>query len=257
MMLDTLLFIILPYTVVILGIVITVQRYVKKGFTYSSLSSQFLESGELFYGSVPWHIGILVILAGHLIGFLFPAQVLWFNGVPIRLYILEGTGLLFGLMCLVSLVALIVRRHVSARVRAVTSRMDIVVLCLLLVQVALGVYTAMFYRWGSSWYAASAVPYLRSLLTLQPDIQMIAPLPLVIKAHMVNAFLLVGVFGFSRLVHMLVVPIHYLWRPYQLVIWNWNRKRIRGQSPRPKPQVAERPLPISEPATDSRPAFTR
>ena len=256
-MLDNLLFIILPYAVVILAVVVTAQRYFKKGFTYSSLSSQFLESGELFYGSVPWHIGILGVLAGHLIGFLFPAGVLWFNGVPARLYILEGTGLVFGLMCLVGLVNLIIRRHTSARIRAVTSRMDVAVLLLLLTQVALGVYTAVFYRWGSPWYAASVVPYLRSLFTLQPDVQMIALLPLVVKLHIVNAYLLVAVFGFSRLVHMLVVPIAYLWRPYQVVVWNWNRKRLRGQAPRRRPQPAEAPLPAGEQVIDGRPAFTR
>ncbi|HXG94657.1 MAG TPA: respiratory nitrate reductase subunit gamma [Blastocatellia bacterium] len=257
MMLDNLLFVIFPYAAVLLAVVVTAQRYFKKPFTYSSLSSQFLESNELFYGSVPWHIGILGVIAGHVIGFLFPQSVLWFNGVPARLYVLESTGFLFGLLALVGLVNLIIRRHTSARVRAVTSLMDVVVLLLLLVQVALGIYTAVFYRWGSSWYAVSAVPYLRSLFMFQPDTQMIAPLPLAIKLHIVNAYLLVAVFGFSRLVHMLVVPIHYLWRPYQIVIWNWNRKRIRGQAPRPKPQVAERPLPVGEPAAEHRPAFTR
>jgi hypothetical protein len=59
------------------------------------------------------------------------------------------------------------------------------------------------------------------------------------------------------LVHMLVVPIHYLWRPYQLVIWNWNRKRIRGQAPRPRPAAAEVIVPASEPTPKERPAFTR
>ena len=93
-MLDNLFYIILPYAAITLAIVITVQRYLKRGFTYSSLSSQFLESDELFYGSVPWHIGILVVLLGHVIGFAIPRQVLWFNGVPARLYILETTGLL-------------------------------------------------------------------------------------------------------------------------------------------------------------------
>src|SRR5215471_2725245 len=234
--LDNLLFVIFPYTVIILATVVTIQRYFKKGFTYSSLSSQFLESGELFYGSVPWHIGILGILTGHLIGFLFPAQVLWFNGIPARLYLLEGTALLFGLMCLVGMVNLIVRRHTSARIRAVTSPMDIVVLVLLLAQVGLGVYTALFYRWGSSWYATSAVPYLRSLFTLQPDVQMIAPLPMAVRAHIVNAFVFLAIFPFSRLVHMLVVPVHYLWRPYQIVIWNWDRRRNRPHQPSPKKQ---------------------
>jgi len=254
---DNLLFVIFPYTVIILAVVVTAQRYFKRGFTYSSLSSQFLESGELFYGSVPWHIGILGVLTGHLIGFAFPKSVLAFNSLPIRLYIMESTGLLFGLMCLVGIVNLIVRRHVSARVRAVTSPMDLVVLLLLLIQVVLGVYTAIFYRWGSSWYAASAVPYLRSLLTLRPDASMIAPLPMVVKAHFLNAWVLVAVFGFSRLVHMLVVPIHYLWRPYQLVIWNWNRKRIRGLAPRPRPAPAEVVVPASEAAPAGSQVFTR
>ena len=255
--LENLLFVIFPYAVILLAIVVTVQRYFKKGFTYSSLSSQFLESGELFYGSVPWHIGVLGVLAGHVIGFLFPGSILAFNSVPVRLYLLEITALLFGLMCLIGLVNLIIRRHVSARIRAVTSVMDIVVLVLLLIQVVLGVYTAIFYRWGSSWYAASVVPYLRSLFTLQPDVAMIAPLPLTIKLHFLNAWVLVAVFGFSRLVHMLVVPIHYLWRPYQLVIWNWNRKRIRGQAPRPRPAPAEVVVPAAEQAPGGHPAFTR
>ena len=255
--LDNLLFVIVPYAVIILAVVVTAQRYFKRGFTYSSLSSQFLEGGELFYGSAPFHIGMLGVLAGHLIGFAIPKSVLTFNSVPLRLYILESVALLFGLMCLVGIVNLIVRRRISARVRAVTSLMDVVVLVLLLIQVVLGVYTAIFYRWGSSWYAASAVPYLRSLLTLQPDVAMIAPLPLAVKAHILNAWALVAVFGFSRLVHMLVVPLHYLWRPYQLVIWNWNRKRIRGQAPRPRPAPAEVLVPASEGPTKARPAFTR
>jgi len=169
-MLDSLLYIIFPYAAFTLAVVVTIQRFFKRGFTYSSLSSQFLESDELFYGSVPWHIGILIVLTGHVIGFAIPRQVLWWNGVPARLYVLEITALLFGLLALVGIVSLIIRRITSARIRAVTSIMDIVVLLVLLVQVALGVYVALFYRWGSSWYATSAVPYLRSLFVLQPDL---------------------------------------------------------------------------------------
>lgn len=243
-MLDNLFYIIFPYAAFTLAVVVTVQRYLKRGFTYSSLSSQFLESDELFYGSVPWHIGILVVLLGHVIGFVIPRQVLWFNGVPARLYVLETTGLLFGLLALVGIVSLIVRRFTSARIRAVTSWMDMVVLLVLLVQVILGVYTALFYRWGSSWYATSAVPYLRSLFTLQPDLTMIVPLPLAIKAHLLNAYIFLALLPFSRLVHMLVIPIPYLWRPYQLVIWNGDRRKLRGQAPRPKPKTAETTVPV-------------
>jgi nitrate reductase gamma subunit len=256
-MLDHLLFVILPYAAATLAVVVTLQRYFKKGFSYSSLSSQFLESNELFYGSVAWHFGILGALAGHVIGFCLPTQVLWFNSAPVRLYILESTGLLFGLLAVTGIVSLIVRRLTAPRIRAVTSALDGVVLLLLLVQVVLGVYIALFYRWGSSWFAGSAVPYLRSLWVLQPDIRMIAPLPPVAKMHLLFAYLLVAVFPFSRLVHMLIVPIQYLWRPYQLVVWNWNRKTLIKQSPRPLHQPLPLPAQASDPAAQERAVLTR
>lgn len=251
-MLDNLLYIIFPYAAVTLAVVVTLQRLFRRPFTYSSLSSQFLESDELFYGSVPWHFGILIVLTGHVIGFAIPKQVLWWNGVPARLYVLETTALLFGLLTLVGVMGLIIRRTTSPRVRAVTSIMDIVVLLVLLLQVVLGVYIALFYRWGSSWYAASAVPYLRSLFVLQPDLKMIAPLPTAVKMHIANAFVFVAIVPFSRLVHMLVPPIHYLWRPYQIVIWNWDRRRDRGhRAPEPKkqPAPAKDELPVGDPVT--------
>lgn len=228
-MFDYLLFVVLPYIAVTLLVVVSIYRYVRNKFSYSSLSSQFLEGDELFYGSVPWHIGIIGALSGHVIGFFFPKQVLWFNGVPLRLYILETTGFVFGLLALVGIVGLVWRRITTSRVRSVTSAVDTVVLILLLGQVVLGVYTALFYRWGSSWFVASAVPYLRSLFLFQPDTATILPMPLVIRLHIINAFLLVAIFPFSRLVHMVSIPLTYLWRPYQVVIWNWNRRKTRAQ----------------------------
>jgi nitrate reductase gamma subunit len=86
---------------------------------------------------------------------------------------------------------------------------------------------------------------------------MIAPLPLAVKLHILNAYALVAVFAFSRLVHMLVVPVHYLWRPYQLVIWNWNRKRLRGQAPRPRPLPVDDTVPATDMLPEGRPALTR
>jgi nitrate reductase gamma subunit len=244
-MLDNFLFIYLPYTAFALAFVGTVWR-LRKGFTVTSLSSQFLEPDELFYGSVAWHFGVIAVLTGHVVGLLIPRQVLWFNSVPARLYVLESTALLFGLLALVGLVGLVWRRLRSARVRAVTSQMDVVVLALLLLQASLGVYTALFYRWGSSWYATNAVPYLYSLFTLQPDLKTLAPLPVAVKLHVVNFYLLLLVFPFSRLVHMIAVPLQYLWRPYQQVVWNMDRRRRLPRVPEPARKRAEATVPASE-----------
>ncbi|MFQ5810071.1 MAG: respiratory nitrate reductase subunit gamma [Armatimonadota bacterium] len=217
---DRILFELLPYAAVAVAIVECVRRYVKNRFTYSSLSSQFLEGENLFLGSVPWHYCIMLVLLGHLVAFLIPERVLAFNAVPVRLYILEVAGLACGLTALIGLIGLAVRRATSARVRAVTSPMDIVILAVLLLQVGLGVYIALTLRWGSSWFAVALVPYLRSLFAFQPDASLLSVLPLAVKLHVLGAFVLVGLLPFSRLVHALVVPWQYLWLRPQLVIWN-------------------------------------
>jgi nitrate reductase gamma subunit len=104
-------------------------------------------------------------------------------------------------------------------VRATTAAFDWIVLAALLAQLVTGVAVAIAYSWGSSWFAAVAAPYLWSLARLQPDITAVAALPALVKAHVLGAFLLVGVFPFSRLVHVLQVPTPYLWRRPQVVRW--------------------------------------
>lgn len=224
MTLDQLLFGVFPYVALVVAIIATTVRYLNKTFSFSSLSSQFLENRKLFWGSPPFHYGIIIILLGHFVAFLVPSGILAWNGVPWRLYILEAAALAFGLLALWGLIVLIIRRATDARVRAVTSPMDIVLLVVLLTQVATGVGTAISYRWGSSWYAASAAPYLWSVFRLHPDISLIENLPLLAKIHMVNASLIVLLLPFTRLVHFLSLPFQYFRRPHQVVIW--NRKRM-------------------------------
>lgn len=214
------LFGVFPYVAIILAVVVTLWRYFDNRFSYSSLSSQFLEDRQLFWGSVPWHYGILFILIGHLVGFLIPRTVLVWNGVPLRLYVLEGAALAFGLLALWGLIVLVFRRAANARIRAVTSAMDLVLLIALLAQVAAGVGIAVFYRWGSSWYAGVAVPYLWSILGLRPDVGPVSNLPFLAQFHVVGAFVIVALMPFTRLVHLLSLPYSYLWRPNQVVIWN-------------------------------------
>jgi nitrate reductase gamma subunit len=224
---DSFLFVGVPYIAVIIFLVGTIYRYRVTKFNYSSLSSQFLEGRKLFWGSVPFHWGILVIFFGHLIAFLIPRGVLAWNSHPVRLLVLEVSALIFAATVLFGLVTLLWRRITNERLKMVTSPMDWIVEGLLLVQIILGIWIAVEFRWGSSWFAAALSPYLWSIVTLQPDAVAVAALPLVIKLHIAFAFVIIAFIPFSRLVHVLVYPLHYLWRPYQRVIWNWNKRTIR------------------------------
>jgi nitrate reductase gamma subunit len=218
-MFDTFLFGIFPYAAFITAIIGLIWRYRTNQFSYSTVSSQFLENKQLFWGSTPWHYGIILILLAHVTAATLPSLIQSINAYPIRIYIVEGTSLALSLMLLVGLTVLVVRRIITPNVRVTTSAMDWVLLTVLVVQVVSGISTAVLYRWGSSWFLQTGAPYLRSLFTLSPRIEYVTALPLLSKLHTINAFVLLGLFPFSRLVHILSVPLAYLWRPYQIVMW--------------------------------------
>lgn len=219
-MLDFVLLGAFPYVALVLAIVVGLYRYFFDRFSYSAISSQFLENRTLFWGSVPWHYGIGIVLLAHLFALLLPGPWAALIGAPARLYVLEITGLALAAMAIVGLALLFIRRLTNARVLAVTSTMDWVFLAVLLGQVALGFSVALFYRWGSDWYLHTAVPWLVSLATLNPQVQYVSVLPWLVKIHMIGGFVIVALFPFTRLVHFITFPITYLWRPYQVVIWN-------------------------------------
>ncbi len=224
---DTILFAILPYVSLTVFFLVTIRRYRLRSFSYSSLSSQFLENEQHFWGSVPFHYGILVVLGGHAAAFFVPQSILGWNSAPMRLMALEVTGFAFAILTLIGLVNIVVRRWTHSKARRVTTLGDWFIYGGLLVQVLTGIGIAVVYGWGSSWFSTSMTPWMWSIIKLSPDVSYIAPMPLMVKLHVVNAFLLILVFPFTRLVHVLVVPNPYLWRKTQVVLWNWDRKQIR------------------------------
>ena len=222
-------FVLLPYIAIISLIAGSIYRYRYHGFQVSSLSSQLLESKLLFFGSRPFHWGIITLFFGHLIAFLIPAVVLAWNGKPVRLYILEISALSFGIISLTGLTVLIIRRIQVKRIRIVTTRMDVFVFLILSVQIIAGLYTAIFFRWGSSWFALVLTPYLQSIFAFNPDTSAVVALPVIVKIHVISAFILIGMIPYTRFIHFLVYPFSYLWREYQLVIW--NKKKSDEKNP--------------------------
>ncbi len=227
--LDEIFFVVMPYLAFIIFLLVSIRRYLTQSFTFSSLSSQFLENRQHFWGLVPFHYGIIAIVTGHIIGFLIPREVLAWNSQPLRLYVLEVSAFVFGLLTLVGLVSVIVRRFTVSKIRMVTSTADWILFGIFVVQILSGLYVAAFHGWGSSWFAAVATPYLWSLLTLSPDIAYVTAMPWMVKLHIVCAYVMIAFFPFTRLVHALVVPNPYLWRKTQVVRWYGIRRFASGR----------------------------
>jgi nitrate reductase gamma subunit len=225
-MLDTLIFVVLPYFAIALALFVTPYRYFTNRLNWSAFSTQFLEKRTLYWGSVPWHYGVVLILAGHLIGFLFPSAVQSVLSNVSTLIALESIALALGLLALIGSVILLIRRA-SGVVKAVTSYSDWILLVLILIQAATGVYMGLFVRWGMQWYLYTAVPWLYSLLTLNPQISYVSGLPLVFKIHVAGAFLILAVLPFTKLVHFLFLPLDFLKDPPLLYRWAVRRdKRV-------------------------------
>ncbi len=219
-MLETILFIVFPYIAVFVAVLGSLLRYFIDRFSYSSLSSELVEHRVLFWAAIPWHYGVIPILLIHLAGFIIPHIMSIIHSVSSRLYVAELAGKFLAFMCLAGVIIFIIRRLISARLRLLTTPMDWIVLVLLFNQIFLGLGVSLFYRWGAVWFLETVSVWVNSLATFHPQTINIDTLPLVPKLHFLNATLLILLFPFTRLVHMVTFPITYLWRRFQVVIWH-------------------------------------
>ncbi len=222
-MLNLLIFVVIPYISIALALIVTPYRYFSGRLTWSAYSTQFLERKSLFWGSVPWHYGVVLLLLGHVIGFLFPSAVQSLLSSLTRLVVMESIALGLGLLTLLGTLVLLFRR-VFTGIRAVSSVADYIVILLVLNQAITGVYMGVFARWGMEWYLHTAVPWLYSLLTFQPNVSLVSGLPLAFKIHVLGAFLILAFLPFTKFVHFLFFPIGYLTEPPVLYRWIKRRK---------------------------------
>jgi len=224
-MVDAFLFVGLPYMAMVTAVIAGFRRLRHNRFSLSSRSSQFLEDRQLLWGSAPWHIGILVVLMGHIIAGFLPQVWSRLLAVPNALITIETAGVACSLLAVAGLGVLIYRRITSARVQAVTTTADLVVVALLMAQIVVGLLSALSFRYGSVWSTGTVVPYFWGLATFNPDLTYVADFPMLFKLHLLGAWFIIWLLPFTRLMHLLAVPLHYVGRAPLLVVWNTTRRR--------------------------------
>ncbi len=227
-MLNAFVFIVLPYTALALFLFVTPYRYFSNRLTWSAYSTQFLERKALYWGSNPWHYGILPVVAAHFLGIVAPGAMKSLLASSRVLILLESLGLGLGLFALFGCLVLLARRLATPILMPVTNTSDRLLLVLLLLQAATGVWIGSFMRWGSQWYLHTAVPYFHSLLLFHPQVGYMADFPLVFKLHAAGGFLIVALLPFTKLVHLLYLPVGFLKDPPILYRWRTPKTGSRG-----------------------------
>ncbi|MCE6999102.1 respiratory nitrate reductase subunit gamma [Saccharothrix sp. S26] len=235
MTLDLLLWAVLPYVTITVFVGGIAWRYRHDRFGWTTRSSQLHESRLLRIGGPLFHVGLLFVLAGHVGGLLVPASVTRWLGVRDELYHLVslGAGGLAGLATLVGLGVLLHRRWRTPAVRAATSRDDRLTYPVLAAVLLLGMAATVLTNGvgGGYDYRSTISPWVRGILLLHPDPALMRDVPLPYRLHALAAMALFVLWPFSRLVHALTVPLHYLVRPY--IVYRSRDERLAA---RPAPR---------------------
>lgn len=220
--LDFFLFQIFPYislAVLLLGSII---RFDRDPYSWRSKSSQLLRKKQLMWGSVLFHLGILVILTGHAVGLLTPIQVFDFLGIShgFKQILAMAAGGIAGVFCLIGLLLLLHRRLFDPRIRANSSFADIAVLVLLLAQLCLGLMTitvSMQHLDGHE--MVKFMEWAQHIVTFRGGAaDFVRDVHVIFKLHLTLGMFIFLVFPFTRLVHVWSAPVFYIFRrQYQIV----------------------------------------
>ena len=220
--LNTLVFGVYPYIALVVLVLGSVLRYQQQPYGWRSGSSQLLRHRQLVWGSVLFHAGVLVVFIGHLVGLLTPIQVFDAFGIShgFKQLLAIVVGGVAGALALVGASLLLHRRLTDPRIRSTSTFGDIGILALLWLQLVLGLLTipvSMQHLDGGEMVRFMA--WALGIFTFQPGASLhVADAHWLFKLHLFLGLTLFVLFPFTRLVHMLSAPVHYLWRTgYQVV----------------------------------------
>lgn len=219
--LNSALFGIYPYIALVVLVVGTVIRYDREPYTLRSGSSQLLRRRQLMWGSILFHVGVLVILLGHVVGLLTPIALFDALGIShgAKQLLAIVAGGVAGVMAIVGASLLVHRRLFDPRIRASSRFSDTTIIILLWAQLALGLLTipiSLQHLDGGE--MVRFMTWAQGIFTFQSDAAShVADAHPIFKLHLFLGLTILLVFPFTRLVHMLSVPLRYLWRPgYQV-----------------------------------------
>ncbi|MFD6463911.1 respiratory nitrate reductase subunit gamma, partial [Streptomyces roseolus] len=216
--LPTELWLILPYVAFTSFVLGHLWRYRNDQFGWTTRSSQIYESRLLRLGSPLFHFGMVGVFGGHVLGVLIPQS--WTDAIGISEHayhlVAVGAGSVAGLSVLAGVGILLYRRITTTAVRKATTGND----KLMYVLLTTALVTGLLNTWGSNllWgtynYRDTVSPWFRSLFTLNPQPELMVDTPWTFQAHGLIVLTLIGLWPYTRLVHMFSAPVGYLTRPY-------------------------------------------
>lgn len=212
-----------PYIALAIFLFGSLARFEREQYTWKSDSSQMLHEGNLRVGNILFHIGILGLFFGHLVGLLTPVIVWDTLGVShtFKQMIAMVMGGIFGTLCMLGLLILMHRRFSNARISAVTKTGDKILLLWIFATLALGLSTIFESANHTDGHMmVLLMTWAQHIVTFRGDAaEFIVAAPLLFKLHLFMGLSLFVIFPFTRLVHVWsgFASVGYISRAWQLV----------------------------------------
>ena len=208
---DLLVFVAFPYLCLTVFVVGHAYRYITDRYAWNAHSSEMIEKKNLFVGIYLFHVGIIGTFLGHAGGLLIPQSLYEMVGIGGEAHTTMAyyAGMVLGLSTFLGALLLLSRRLFITRIRLMTTVSDFVILIGFVFVSGVGTYAVFF---GHFYVLDTVAPWIRGIVTLQPDPSLMATVPIVYKIHILSALALLGISPFTRLVHIWSVPIFYLLR---------------------------------------------
>ncbi|MFO1242073.1 MAG: respiratory nitrate reductase subunit gamma [Rickettsiales bacterium] len=209
-----------PYICLTIFVLGTLIRYDREQYSWRASSSQLLADKGLKIGNVMFHIGVIFIFFGHLVGLLTPHAVYeHFITAEQKQLLAIIAGGIAGTIGFIGLTILVFRRMFVARIRATSSKSDIAVVFIFWVQITLGMITIPF---SLSHHDAGIMIQLsewaQHIVTFRSGAsEFIKGTDWPFQVHLILGMTIFLIFPFTRLVHILSAPVKYIGRPYQVV----------------------------------------
>lgn len=225
--LNQFLWVIYPYLTIAIFVVGHFYRYNTDQLGWTSKSSEFLENKTLRWGSILFHVGILMVLGGHILGLMIPKSMTEKIGLTEHMYhqMALTVGGVAGIITIAGISILLFRRLNNTRVRKNSSFTDILIAILIFTEVAIGVYNTLGYNLFVGYdYRETISPWLRGFLMFKPDPSLMKDVPLFFQIHVLFGFTIFALWPFTRLVHVWSLPLEYFKRSY-IIYRSRNAKR--------------------------------
>lgn len=215
------LFGVYPYVALTIAIIGTWVRFDLSQYSWKTGSTQMLRTKNMRLASNLFHVGIIVILLGHLFGMLTP-HFLYdrFISAGHKQILAVVVGGIAGVFCWFGLVMLMWRRFTDDRISNTSSFSDKLVLVLLFIQLNLGlisIFTSVKHLDGYT--MMNLAGWAQDITILRPwqAAARIEQTDLIYQLHMALGITLIAIFPFTRLIHIISAPIWYFGRRYQIV----------------------------------------